>query len=252
MRNRQVVSSARVVSIVLICSARNITPQATVQAFDPLCEVQSDKASVEITSPFDGVIKELLVKEGEIAKVGSGLCLIETEEEAEDDVEPPTSKSVDTPGKEEGSKLAAETRNDDSAHEQPRRLHPLDPNNNTDTRSSEPANVLAAPSVRYFARQMGVDLARLVPGSSKDGRIEKKDIEAYLSNKSTPSGKQGDDVLVELGRARYGMWKAMVKVFVSCGGVFTRVKKYPRAYKFRISVIRPRWILQIYMTCCRS
>jgi len=60
---------------------RSIQPQASVQEFDPLCEVQSDKASVEITSPSDGVIKELLVQEGEIAKVGAGLCLIEVEED---------------------------------------------------------------------------------------------------------------------------------------------------------------------------
>ncbi|KAL4251017.1 hypothetical protein AB1N83_013750, partial [Pleurotus pulmonarius] len=31
----------------------SVKPQATVKSFEPLCEVQSDKASVEITSPFD-------------------------------------------------------------------------------------------------------------------------------------------------------------------------------------------------------
>jgi 2-oxoisovalerate dehydrogenase E2 component (dihydrolipoyl transacylase) len=49
---------------------------ASVQAFDPpsWCEVQSDKASVETTSPLDdGIVKEFLVQEGEIAKVGPGL-----------------------------------------------------------------------------------------------------------------------------------------------------------------------------------
>ena len=65
-------------------------PQASVQAFDTLLEVQSDKASVEITSPFEGTVKELLVQEGEIAKVGSGLCLIETEEEGTDGQESPS------------------------------------------------------------------------------------------------------------------------------------------------------------------
>ena len=56
-------------------------PSAVVQTFDPLCEVQSDKASVEITSPFEGIVKELLVKEGEVAKVGENLCIIEVEDE---------------------------------------------------------------------------------------------------------------------------------------------------------------------------
>jgi 2-oxoisovalerate dehydrogenase E2 component (dihydrolipoyl transacylase) len=64
---------------ILLC-ARSVKPTAKIQAFDSLCEVQSDKASVEITSPFEGVVQELLVQEGEVAKVGAGLCLIEVEE----------------------------------------------------------------------------------------------------------------------------------------------------------------------------
>ena len=83
---------------------RSVQPSATVQSFDTLCEVQSDKASVEITSPYDGVIKELLVNEGEVAKVGAGLCTIEVEdEESESDTVPasppphPTQEAVKLP-----------------------------------------------------------------------------------------------------------------------------------------------------------
>ena len=49
---------------VLVPYGRSVKSQATVQAFDVLCEVQSDKASVGITNLFDGVLKEILVKEG--------------------------------------------------------------------------------------------------------------------------------------------------------------------------------------------
>jgi 2-oxoisovalerate dehydrogenase E2 component (dihydrolipoyl transacylase) len=178
-----------------------------VQAFDPLCEVQSDKASVEITSPYDGVLKELLVQEGEVAKVGSGLCLIEVEDEEDADTHSseavePTTKDVTQAAEPEGSITQA------------RRFHPLDPMNT----GSKVDNVFAAPSVRHLARQKGVDLALLVPGSGKDGRIEKADVDAYLRQGSvrsvppSPPQAEGQDVVVELGRTRYGMWKAMVKV----------------------------------------
>ncbi|KAJ8455017.1 hypothetical protein ONZ45_g19080 [Pleurotus djamor] len=80
------------------------------------------------------------------------------------------------------------------------------------------ADVLATPSVRHFARQNAVDLAQLVPGSGKRGRIEKSDIEAFLARGSQPQPSisavdvdSGKDVVVDLGRTRYGMWKAMVK-----------------------------------------
>jgi len=81
---------------VLFPYGRSVKSQATVQEFDVLREIHSDKASVEITSPFDGVLKEILVKEGEVAKVGEALCLIETEDDEQVEseglaaVEPPS------------------------------------------------------------------------------------------------------------------------------------------------------------------
>lgn len=196
---------------------RSIKPLATVQAFDPLCEVQSDKASVEITSPFDGVVTEMLVKEGDIAKVGAPLCLIEVEEEVDETV-----AQEETPVITETTPVVSTPSAPPSGGASPaRRRHPLDPEN-TSTPSTSSANVFAAPSVRHFARQNGVDLASLVPGSGKAGRIEKRDVEAALapslsvpssqpSYHATPADLQ-EEVIVDLGRTRYGMWKAMVKV----------------------------------------
>ena len=188
---------------------RIVKPPANVHIFDPLCEVQSDKASVEITSPYDGVIKELLVQEGEVAKVGSGLCLIEVESEDEKIVE--SHLPVEPLAEKEAETYTSPTVESNPA--QARRFHPLDPKNNV----VRVDHVLAAPSVRHFARQQGVDLALLVPGSGKDGRIEKIDVNAYMSRGSvqsipTPTQSEGENVVVELGRTRYGMWKAMVKV----------------------------------------
>jgi pyruvate/2-oxoglutarate dehydrogenase complex dihydrolipoamide acyltransferase (E2) component len=51
-----------------------------VQADESLCQAETDKATVEIPSPFHGVIIELLVQEGGTAKAGEGLCVIEVEE----------------------------------------------------------------------------------------------------------------------------------------------------------------------------
>jgi 2-oxoisovalerate dehydrogenase E2 component (dihydrolipoyl transacylase) len=186
----------------LSVSYRNIKPLANVQAFDPLCEVQSDKASVEITSPFDGIVKELLVQEGEIAKVGAGLCLIEVDE---------TITEGDLPVD------AVSTTNESKQEEvvPTRQPHPLDPANTFQEKSINSDNVFAAPSVRHFARKNGVDLSSLVPGTGKGGRIEKGDVEAYLTHgraSSITKTDQLEDVVVELGRTRHGMWKAMVKV----------------------------------------
>ncbi|KIK59863.1 hypothetical protein GYMLUDRAFT_44337 [Collybiopsis luxurians FD-317 M1] len=206
----------------------NVKPNTTVQAFDPLCEVQSDKASVEITSPFDGVVTELLVQEGEVAKVGSNLCLIEVVKEAANGEDANIAEPQNTSSTEKDHQIAESSANSQQekiAHPSstppaPRRKHPMDPTFTPDTngpKSDRP--VLATPSVRNFARQNSVDLSQLAPGSGKGGRIEKRDVEVFLSGvgsaptaaeRSTSSTVDGDTI-VELGRTRHSMWKAMEK-----------------------------------------
>ncbi|KAF5335419.1 hypothetical protein D9758_016908 [Tetrapyrgos nigripes] len=223
----------------------SIQPSARVEAFDPLCEVQSDKASVEITSPYDGVLKEILVKEGDIAKVGEGLCLIEVESEGEAEAEGDLESRQDgdaTTGKQVEERVQEEERiqsqeratptTTTTEHQAERRKHPMDPtyappasthSRETHRPSSvtpvQDVDVLAPPSVRFFARQNGVDLRDIAPGSGKGGRVEKADVLAFMDgsrSRATETREVGrveglEDVTIELGRTRYGMYKAMEK-----------------------------------------
>ena len=207
--------------------------------------MQSDKASVEITSPFDGTVKELLVKEGDIAKVGQGLCIIEVED---------TTEVADNTGAPAG---ADSSRDAPSPPSQPTvafldpsppphamltpdasprpHLDPLDsshltqaetrslPSSSPPTRFVPAQNTLAAPSVRHFARKNSIDdLSILLPGSGKDGRIEMKDVESYLARRDRPqpssSAPHRAALLtqeIELGRTRLAMYRAMTKVSLS-------------------------------------
>ncbi|KAG9050976.1 hypothetical protein FS837_000639 [Tulasnella sp. UAMH 9824] len=207
----------------------NVKTPAKVDHFDLLCEVQSDKASVEITSPYHGTVTELLVKEGEIAKVGQGLCKIEVEEE-DAATEGATESSPKTPSPVlQSHPLADNPKQPDSQsspHKPARRPHPLDPNQPpkptapgsalpTDFDPEIEAKTLATPAVRHFAREKGIPrLSQLYPGSGKRGRIEKSDVEAWLSKSKTsevPTKPQveDNDLTIELGRTRWAMWKAM-------------------------------------------
>lgn len=233
--------------------SRNVKPMSKVEAFDPLCEVQSDKASVEITSPFDGVVKQLCVQEGEVAKVGEGLCLIEVDEEVAGELqatspelvsspEPSSSTPQPTPSASESRAYSSEGSEAKEMDDEQRRLHPMDPNRppsvGTLAKPVGAVDILAAPSVRHFARHNSVDLALVAPGSGRSGRIEKPDIEAYLSRSSTSTNQNGShesEVTVELGRTRYGMWKAMTKVSVKEILLFHTDMIEFRAWKFLIS-----------------
>jgi 2-oxoisovalerate dehydrogenase E2 component (dihydrolipoyl transacylase) len=230
---------------------RNVSPRSSIGAFEPLCEVQSDKASMEITSPYEGTVKEILVQEGQVAKVGEGLCIIEVEEGASDSSDDLTSESPNAsatagpPPPQERESVASggqpSVSESQPASDKPpvaRRSHPLDPNNtpapeSTTLSSSQLAtnlkvdatDVLALPAVRHFARKRGVDVALLSPGSGKNGRVEREDIERYLAiGRSVGEQQQPvattpplaeENVVVELGRTRYGMWKAMEKACTS-------------------------------------
>ncbi|KAG8703503.1 hypothetical protein FRC09_004123 [Ceratobasidium sp. 395] len=212
----------------------SVQPQGKVASFDPLCEVQSDKASVEITSPFDGIVTKLLVQEGHIAKVGEGLCVIEVEEDgdAEGTSEPtreePSIQTSFTPKTEEKATERA-TEGSYTLPPTTRRHHPLDPARpTTDITQQQPSReksssnqALATPSVRHYARSQGVsDLDVIGAGSGRAGRIERADVDAFLGRskkgESTAAAgvgaeKIGEEVVVEMGRTRWGMWKSMTK-----------------------------------------
>lgn len=233
---------------------RNVKPASPIHTFDPLCEVQSDKASVEITSPFDGIVRDLLVEEGQMAKVGQDLCTIEVADDvaAADDAEPTPSSAASEQSASAGagygtppesvqpSHPPADVANSEQYHTpappqaQARRPHPLDPNVSPEARPhSAHKDVLAAPSVRHYARQHGVDLGVIAPGSGKGGRIEKRDVDAFLQRGSTQAAAaqgahaqtehpaaQEKEVTIELNRTRWNMWKAMEKV---CRSLLSRV-----------------------------
>ncbi|KAL7304167.1 hypothetical protein TKK_0003465 [Trichogramma kaykai] len=143
-----------------------VKPGDKVEQFQNICEVQSDKASVTITSRFDGVIKEVHSKIDDTVLVGSALVDIELEADDEDEV-PPTTPSP--PGDIAAQPISIE------------RTAAAATSQNTSERAMEKS--LATPAVRRIARENNVDLAE-VPSTGKDGRVLKEDILAYLEGKS--------------------------------------------------------------------
>ncbi|GAA5908525.1 uncharacterized protein JCM6883_005574 [Sporobolomyces salmoneus] len=140
-----------------------VKPGDVIEEFDPIVEVTSDKASVEITSPFSGKIESLAGEVGEMLKVGSTLCEIQVVASSEE----PPSLSTESPA----TKTAAQ-------EEIP---HPVRPDPGLDPSSS----VLATPATRRFARELSIDLTRVTP-TGRDGRVTNGDVLEY--SKQTQGG----------------------------------------------------------------
>ncbi|KAI8116393.1 hypothetical protein FF38_14061 [Lucilia cuprina] len=135
----------------------------TVQQFDNLCEVQSDKASVTITSRYDGKILKLHHNVDDIALVGKTLLDFEVEdEEGDSDSSDSEDEKEKTPVKKTASDVAA------------------NPKQATDEEVNR-SITLATPAVRRIAKENKVDLSK-VPPTGKNGRVLKGDVLEYLGH----------------------------------------------------------------------
>jgi len=135
-----------------------VKPGDTIQAFDKICEVQTDKATDQITSPFDGKVVKLYAEVGGVAKVGTPLMDVEVT-----DPEVIAHAKGARPAASEPAPAAAATSSAPAGTPTPTGAKPL-----------------ATPAVRRIAMENKVDL-RQVPATGKGGRIMKEDILRFLS-----------------------------------------------------------------------
>ncbi|MCA0983636.1 2-oxo acid dehydrogenase subunit E2 [Halobacillus yeomjeoni] len=132
---------------------------------DVLCEVQNDKAVVEIPSQVDGTVQEIHVDEGEVTTVGTVIITI-------DDGSEDTGGSEAEEAKEEPKEEPKEEKKEEKSEQPAAKAD--------DSDVDEDARVIAMPSVRKFARDNDVDI-RKVQGSGKNGRVLKEDVESFMN-----------------------------------------------------------------------
>jgi pyruvate dehydrogenase E2 component (dihydrolipoamide acetyltransferase) len=135
----------------------------SVKADQPLAEVMTDKATIEIPSPRAGVIKKLYYKVGQMAKVHAPLVDIEE-----------TGAAAATQA--EPAKLEATTGQVASMSRPAAAPSPSAAVASASAHSAGTERVLASPAVRKMAREMGVDLT-VVPGSGDRGRVLRDDLQ---------------------------------------------------------------------------
>ena len=180
----------------------------TVAKDQGLLTLESDKATLEVPAPFAGVVKELKVKLGDTLSEGSVVAMIEVA--ASDDAKPASAPAPAAPApaakqevatSETGAKVepvavaaqpdklaqreiaqAASPVLDSTPGIDPEASPPQSPPVEFNANSVLPQKVPhASPSVRLFARELGVDLAQ-VQGSERAGRISKEDVQKYVKS----------------------------------------------------------------------
>lgn len=189
-----------------------ISPGTKVSEGQPVMELETDKAVVEVPSSVSGVVKEIKVKEGEKIKVGQVIFTLEGGAAAAPAPARPRTAPVEHASGQHGARLTfqaairAEGKTEEQAlpPDQPQVAAPsfsmpaqLGKVAGTEHRQPVPA----APHVRRLAREVGVDIYE-VKGTGPGGRISEDDVKGYakslLSNAARTAPRAGHFIQPEL------------------------------------------------------
>jgi pyruvate dehydrogenase E2 component (dihydrolipoamide acetyltransferase) len=151
----------------------------TIAIDDPVIALESAKAVTDIPSPFAGTIKKVHVKEGDLVSKDSLLADIEVEEEEGQSTEEKEPEKKEEP-KEEPPKEEPEKQEEPSEKSETKQESTSKKSDKDLVNSQKPGAIYhATPSVRQYARELGVDLAS-VEGSGPHGRIQKEDVQQLV------------------------------------------------------------------------
>ena len=168
----------------------------------PVVEVETDKAVVEVPSPVNGTVREIRAEEGEMVPVGTVIITFDVEgEEGEQagatDAERPAEERTDTAtaaGPADGDAAGAAGAAADGSVEDDTEPAPERPG----------GRVFAAPSARRLARELGVDIGS-VRGSGPGGRVSEGDVRAAAEGDrggGAAASTEGTDGVAASGAAR--------------------------------------------------
>jgi pyruvate dehydrogenase E2 component (dihydrolipoamide acetyltransferase) len=159
-----------------------VKPGDAIGAEQSLVTLESDKATMEIPSPAAGVVKEIKVKVGDKVSQGSPVLMLEAAETGAEESLPPAPPPA--PSAPSTAPAAAAPSPAPAARQMaiPRREPvPAEP------QEAAAAKAHASPSVRKFARELGVDLAQ-VRGSGPKGRVLHEDVQAFVKGVMAQGG----------------------------------------------------------------
>ncbi|ERH35288.1 MULTISPECIES: dihydrolipoamide acetyltransferase family protein [Staphylococcus] len=143
----------------------------TVEEYDPLCEVITDKVTAEVPSSFSGTIKEIIVEEGATVAVNEVICLVDIGDESQETNNPITHQATE-------SNEAQDVASND-----------IDDNVNNASNENKPKNNgRFSPVVFKLASENQIELSEVI-GTGFEGRVTKKDIEKVIKKgtNKTPS-----------------------------------------------------------------
>ena len=167
-------------------------PGDTLEKYDPLVEVITDKVTVEVPSPVDGVLTRILVEEGATVPMGAPIAEIETAEAQPAPSQPISPAQAPVPtedvSRQSQEKVAGVVSTTGYLVTDVRPVGPTGggveevPAATTRVREPRVEQARYSPAVRRLAREHNVDLS-LVTGTGVGGRVTKNDVLGYVEGR---------------------------------------------------------------------
>lgn len=144
---------------------------------DSVLEVATDKVDTEVPATHSGTLKKILIKEGEVAQVGKPIAIIEQEGSANGEEQLPD---------------VAEKKNTKEKEQAVISKKPEAPSEENAKQVKNGSTRFYSPLVRNIAKEEGIPEQELdsIAGTGKEGRVTKKDILAYVSQRQTAAAEK--------------------------------------------------------------
>ena len=154
---------------------------------EPLAEIDTDKATMEMQALANGVLRKILIQEGQSAPLGQLIAVIG---EPNEDIESVLSEAPAAAKKEAAPASKPEPQPEPEPAPAPKEQPaPAAAANGQPRVSTDSGRIIVSPLAARMAADQGLDL-RSIQGSGPNGRIIKRDIEAALTKPKTPAAPQ--------------------------------------------------------------
>ncbi|MGJ5711885.1 dihydrolipoamide acetyltransferase family protein [Staphylococcus auricularis] len=160
----------------------------TIDEYDPICEVITDKVTAEVPSTYAGTISKIVVEEGETIEVGEVICHLETEEDAQNTSEQETAETQTT-DVQETTEAKTSTESIQASAENPA------------VNKGAKNNGRYSPVVMRLASEHDLDLTQ-IEGTGFEGRVTKKDVEQAINQDQQPAASKAVQTSTEQSTAQ--------------------------------------------------
>lgn len=197
------IGDASEVDVIEICVSKG----DTVEENDSLIVLETDKATMEVPSPFAGEVIDIQVKEGDKVSKGDFIAIMKVADSNAASSDAAESKQESSGQQSPGSSDIVEGGDSSSDSSASAKKAPV-PDYPQHTRKKTEGLVHASPAVRRFARELGVDLSK-VSGTGAKNRVVKEDVQKHVKyelSRPKATAASGSTAMPEMPEIDFSKW----------------------------------------------